>query len=112
MPGTAKMKIQVEVPASMAGTFAKKITELVGPHGNVEVEELEEVERMTPGETLKLYREDAGWTQEELASRLRDRGRRTRQVYVSRMETGEYPISKKMAQDLAKIFSTGHKMFL
>lgn len=55
---------------------------------------------LTPGKTVRVYRENLGLTQEELGSKL---GGLTRQ-YVSGMENGSRGISKEMAKKLSKLF--------
>lgn len=105
------VEIVVEVPANLAGAYVYKIRELVGDEGSVQFSSYVDAPILTPGETLKIFREDAGYTQEELAGMLRKRGRKTTQVYVSQMESGTKVISKKMALDLAAIFGTGYKVF-
>ena len=51
------------------------------------------------GKDLKLGREQKGWTQEEAASRLS-----VSQPYLSLMEKGVRPVSKKLARKAASAF--------
>jgi len=63
---------------------------------------------MTPGDTLKIYRENYGWTQVQLGEKLDGIPRQ----HVSNMERGIRPISKKMAQKLAQIFKVSPGKFI
>ena len=63
---------------------------------------------MTPGATLKIYRENYGWTQVQLGEKLDGIPRQ----HVSNMERGIRPISKKMAQKLAQIFRVSPGKFI
>jgi DNA-binding XRE family transcriptional regulator len=56
--------------------------------------------KVSPGKTMRVYRENSGLTQEELGKKL---GGLTRQ-YVSGMEHGSRGISKTMAKKLSKLF--------
>ena len=111
MSVTANVEIIVEVPASMAGAFTHRIKELVGEDGSVELAGTVDAPILSPGETLRVFREDAGYTQAALAGMLQKFGRKTDQVYISKLEKEAKPMSKKMAGDLAKIFGTGYKVF-
>ena len=64
--------------------------------------------RMTPGRTLKVYRERDQLTQEELGQRL---GGLPIQK-ISDMEHDRRGISKELAKKLAVIFSTSADKFL
>lgn len=63
---------------------------------------------MTPGDNLKVYRENRGWTQAQLGERL---GGMPRQ-HVSNMERGVRSISKKTARKLAQIFAVSPEKFI
>ncbi|MGL1861434.1 MAG: helix-turn-helix domain-containing protein [Pseudodesulfovibrio sp.] len=66
-----------------------------------------EAPSMSPGEAVKLYREDAKLSLADLAEQL--------DVDVDRIaawEEGETPVTPSCARDLAKIFKTGHLVFL
>lgn len=63
---------------------------------------------MTPGDTLRVYRETRQLTQAELGKRL---GGIPRQQ-VSNMENGSRPISVSMAKRLAAIFDVPAERFL
>jgi DNA-binding XRE family transcriptional regulator len=56
--------------------------------------------QMTPGDLLKIDRENAGWSQTELGKKI---GSFSRQ-YVSDLENGRKNISLKVAKQLANIF--------
>jgi len=64
--------------------------------------------KTTPGDNLKIYRENRGMTQEELGKLL---GGIPRQ-HVSNMERGIRSISLKTAQKLAQIFDVSIEKFL
>lgn len=62
----------------------------------------------SPGDVLKIYRENAGLTQEELGRKL---GKFTRQK-ISDMERGKRSISKEAAKKLSRIFQVPVDRFL
>jgi DNA-binding XRE family transcriptional regulator len=62
----------------------------------------------TPGEVLRIYRENAGFTQEELGQKL---GKLSRQK-ISDMECGKRSISKETAKKLSLIFKVPVARFL
>ena len=62
----------------------------------------------TPGEVLRIYRENAGFTQEELGRKL---GKFSRQN-ISDMERGKRNISKETAKKLSRIFNVPVERFL
>jgi DNA-binding XRE family transcriptional regulator len=64
--------------------------------------------RLTPGKTMKLYRELRKMTQEELGQKL---GAISRQN-ISHMERGIRPISKKTAKLLAALFKVPVDRFI
>ena len=64
--------------------------------------------RLTPGKSLRIYRQNAKMTQGELGKRL---GGLPKQ-FVSNMENGIRPISKNMALKLAGIFKTSVARFI
>ncbi len=57
-------------------------------------------QQASPGDNLRMYRENAGLTQEELGKKL---GRVPRQN-VSAMEKGKRGISKELARKLSHVF--------
>ena len=63
---------------------------------------------MTPGDNLKIYRANRGWTQAQLGEKL---GGLPRQ-HISNMERGSRPISKNMAKRLALIFAVPPSKFI
>ena len=63
----------------------------------------------TPGENMKLYRENRGLTQETLAERL---GEGMRKQHISNMENGSRTISRETAKKLAMIFSCSVDRFI
>lgn len=62
----------------------------------------------TPGEVLKIYRENAEFTQEELGRKL---GKFSRQK-ISDMEGGKRTISKDVAKKLCQLFQVPVERFL
>ena len=64
--------------------------------------------KTTPGDTLKIYRENHGLTQARLGEML---GGIPRQ-HVSNMERGIRPVSMKTARKLAKIFKVSPGKFV
>lgn len=64
--------------------------------------------QMIPGDYIRIYRENYGFTQTELGKRL---GNIPRQ-HVSNMERGSRNISLKMAKKLAKIFNVSPEKFI
>ena len=62
----------------------------------------------TPGDNLKIYRDNRGWTQAQLGEKL---GGLPRQ-HISNMERGLRPISKKVAKRLALIFEVPPSKFI
>ncbi|NTW88390.1 MAG: helix-turn-helix transcriptional regulator [Desulfobulbaceae bacterium] len=63
---------------------------------------------LTPGKALRVYRENAGLTQEALGAKI---GGVARQ-HISVMETGRRPIGKEMAKRLATALSTSPLKFM
>jgi DNA-binding XRE family transcriptional regulator len=63
---------------------------------------------LTPGKTLRVYRENAGLTQEALGAKV---GGVPRQ-HISGMETGRRPIGKEMAKRLAVALNTSPLKFI
>ena len=63
---------------------------------------------ITPGDNLKIYRDNRGWTQAQLGEKL---GGLPRQ-HISNMERGSRPISKNMAKRLALIFAVPPSKFI
>ncbi len=55
---------------------------------------------VTPGDAVRIYRENKEWTQAELGEKLGGIPKQT----ISNIETGTRPISKKMAINLSKLF--------
>ena len=64
--------------------------------------------KTTPGDTLKIYRENHGLTQAQLGEML---GGIPRQ-HVSNMERGIRPVSMKTARKLAKVFKVSPGKFV
>jgi DNA-binding XRE family transcriptional regulator len=64
--------------------------------------------QMIPGDYIRIYRENYGFTQTELGKRL---GNIPRQ-HISNLERGSRNISLKMAKKLAKIFNVSPEKFI
>jgi DNA-binding XRE family transcriptional regulator len=64
--------------------------------------------RMTPGDNLKIYRENRGWTQTQLGEMIDSMPRQ----HISNMERGSRSISKKTARRLAQIFKVPTSKFI
>ena len=62
----------------------------------------------TPGETIKIYRENLGLTQAELGKKL---GKFSRQK-ISDMERGVRSISKEVAKKLSQLFEVSADRFI
>lgn len=65
--------------------------------------------RMTPGEVLKIYRENRGMSQADLGRRLGDTWTRQK---ISDLEHHRRPISKDIGKKLSRIFNVPAERFL
>ena len=63
---------------------------------------------LTPGRNLKIYRQNMGLTQEQLGAKLGG----LQKQFVSNMESGIRPISKKTAIKLGKLFKVSVARFI
>ncbi len=63
---------------------------------------------VTPGDAVRIYRENKEWTQKELGEKLGSIPKQT----VSNIETSVRPISKKMAISLSKLFNVSVDNFI
>ena len=63
---------------------------------------------LTPGRNLKIYRQNMGLTQEQLGAKLGG----LRKQFVSNMESGIRPISKRTAIKLGKLFKVSVARFI
>ena len=63
---------------------------------------------LTPGKNLKIYRQNMEMTQEQLGAKLGDIPKQ----FISNMENGIRPISKKTALKLARIFKVSVARFI
>jgi DNA-binding XRE family transcriptional regulator len=111
-------------PIRLEGEITPKLINFLKTEfGNIEVvddkdEELVDVtesewyqnikQTISPGETLRFYREMRGLTQAELGIRI---GRFSRQ-YISNLENGHRPISKAVAKRLAVLFEVSVERFI
>jgi len=117
-PRTKKtlFEIKGEIPSHLLAyleqTFGQDVEVIVNDEETVNIFETEWYhkiqQQITPGETLRIYRENKGMTQGELARRL---GNLTRQK-ISDMEHNRRSISKDMARKLSLIFEIPVERFL
>lgn len=63
--------------------------------------------KIHPGDTVKVYRENYGWTQNQLGEKLG-----VHKQVISEIERGKRAISKKMAIELSKLFNRRLERFL
>jgi DNA-binding XRE family transcriptional regulator len=63
---------------------------------------------LTPGKNLKIYRQNMEMTQKQLGAKLGD----VPKQFISNMENGIRPISKKTALKLARIFKVSVARFI
>ena len=64
--------------------------------------------KITPGDNLKIYRENRGWTQAQLGERLDDVPRQ----HIANMERGVRAIGKKTARKFTQIFKVSPAKFI
>lgn len=114
--GKALFEIKGDIPQKVMSFLRKEF----GPDVKVMDEEEEFVnildtgwfkeigESTTPGEVMKIYRENAGFTQSELGKKL---GKFSRQK-ISDMERGNRNISLEVARKLSKLFNVSVDRFL
>ena len=119
------IKFDITVEGHVSTTFLNKITKLVKEeYGNdilVNYDENEELidvfnsdwykktkSKMTPGDYIKIYRENIDLTQAELGKKF---GGLTRQ-YISDLEKGRRGVSKEMAKKLSTFFNVPIKRFI
>ncbi len=65
-------------------------------------------EKMTPGETMSIYRKLHKMTQSQLGEKLGGISKQN----ISHMEKGIHPISKKIAKELAALFQVSVEKFI
>ena len=70
-----------------------------------------DVEVISTGKLLKIYREDAGLNNEQLAVELGKRGVEVTPERIASKESDKEPITRHEANILAKIFETDEKIF-
>ena len=64
--------------------------------------------KITPGSTVRIYRENLNLTQKQLAQKIDI----LRSSYISDIENGRRPVSKKLAKKFAGIFEVSVEMFI
>ena len=114
-------RIEVEIRGEISPKLIAVLEEEFGPDLLLAEEDDEEIldvfatewyremkSKTTPGDTLKIYRENHGLTQAQLGDML---GGIPRQ-HVSNMERGIRPVSMKTARKLAKIFKVSPGKFV
>ena len=109
------IRIEGEIPKDVLDFFESKFELEITKDNDEETINIHESEwfqgmmkKMHPGRTVKVYRENKGWTQKALGERL---GGVDRQV-ISKIERGERAISKKMALALSDVFKKAVDEFL
>lgn len=117
------IKFNISVDGFVNSAFLLKIADLVkNEYGAIEVnyDDLESTDctqkdwyketknSMTPGDYIKIYRENHNWTQTELGEKL---GGLSRQ-YLSDLENGRKGVSKELAKKLATIFNVSIERFI
>ncbi len=117
-PRTKQTLFQVkgEIPSQMLSyleqSFGQDVEVIEEDEGHINIFETEwfkEIQKqITPGEILRIYRENLGMSQAELAQKL---GKLTRQK-ISDMEHNRRSISKEMAGKLSQIFRVPVERFL
>ncbi len=107
-------KIPEKVVTALRNLYGKRVR-VLDPEDEetVNIFETDWYKRMeaksTPGGNLRAYRENRGFTQEELAQKL---GGGTLKQHISGMECNRRPISKAVAKKLARIFGTSPARFI
>ncbi|MEI6873753.1 MAG: helix-turn-helix transcriptional regulator, partial [Spirochaetota bacterium] len=64
-------------------------------------------DEVTPGSSLRVYRDNAGWTQAQLSEKTG-----IPIPHISGMENGKRPIGKATARKLAKALGTDYRRFV
>jgi len=114
--------VSFRVPTKDASSIAQEVSRFLAHSGfaagNIEVlatkSEYVKDEALSPGDVLRLWREEKDWSQGELAKNLTDKtkGGPVYQSRISDFERGVVPITYKMACRLGELFETGYKVFL
>ena len=118
------IKFNISVDGDVANSFLQKISDMVkNEYGSIEInynenEELtdcfdsdwykETKKNMTPGDYIKIYRQNHILTQEQLGQKLDGISRQ----YISDLENGRRNISKDIAKKLAVLFEVPVQRFL
>jgi DNA-binding XRE family transcriptional regulator len=113
--------IELKIKGEISPKLIAVLEEEFGPELQLEQEQDDEVldifetdwytqirSRMTPGDNLKIYRENRGWTQTQLGEMIDSMPRQ----HISNMERGSRSISKKTARRLAQIFKVPTSKFI
>ena len=113
--------IELKIKGEISPKLIAVLEEEFGPELQLEQEQDDEVldifetdwytqirSRMTPGDNLKIYRENRGWTQTQLGEMIDSLPRQ----HISNMERGTRSISKKTARRLAQIFKVPTSKFI
>jgi len=119
-----RIKFNISIDGNVTLAILNKIEDMVKKEfGNVEVkyDENEQLtdpfnsdwylktkKSMTPGDYIKIYRENRSWTQTELGNKL---GGLSRQ-YISDLEKGRRGISKDIAKKLTALFEVPVQRFI
>ena len=113
--------IELKIKGEISPKLIAVLEEEFGPELQLEQDQDDEVldifemdwytqikSKMTPGDNLKIYRENRGWTQAQLGEMLDSMPRQ----HISNMERGTRSISKKTARRLAQIFKVPTGKFI
>jgi DNA-binding XRE family transcriptional regulator len=113
--------IKIKIQGRISGKLLSVLKEEYGPEVKVISEDDDErmdvfetdwykriKGRMSPGQNIRVYRQNKGMTQIELGKLLGGLPRQN----ISNMEKGQRPISKKMALKLANLFNVSVEKFI
>lgn len=119
-----RIKFNISIDGDVTLAILNKIEDMVKKEfGNIEIkyDENEQLtdpfnsewykktkKSMTPGDYIKIYRENRSWTQGKLGNKL---GGLSRQ-YISDLENGRRGISKDIAKKLAALFEVPVQRFI
>ncbi len=108
-------EIKGDIPQEDLDYLQKKYGENLKIQGDDEYERITETEwfteiqkQITPGDCIKIYRENLGWSQSELGEKI---GGLSIQK-ISDLENGRRGISKAIAKKLSKVFNLPVERFI
>ena len=110
-----KLRIEGDIPNRLLRVLKEyygKMLILDGEDDYVDVFETDwykhRSKNITPGKSIRIYRENKNWTQTQLGGKL---GGLTRQ-YVSDLENGRREVSKNIAKALSALFHVSINRFI